>query len=125
MRRWFQFLLILTLAGTPSAFSFDGPRDPDRHDVNDKAYTSAVVTVGATQVEAKVGATRNSLRQRILIYNDSSSDCRYGPSGVTMTGSTRGVLIYKRQIVIIPIGDVALYIICDGAGNDFVVQELQ
>lgn len=125
MKRLFQILLIITLAGTPSAFSFDGPRDPDRHDVNDKAYTSTVLTVGVTQVEVKVGGTRNALRQRVFIYNDSNSSCRYGPNGVTMTGSTRGIQVFKRQVVAVPIGDVALYLICGSAGNEFVIQELQ
>lgn len=118
-------LFIFALAGVTPANAFFELRDPDRHDVNDISYTSTVITVGTSQVEVKVGGTRNALRQRVLIYNDSSSICYYGPTGVTISGSTKGVPIFKKQVATIPIGDVALYLICDGADNNFIVQELQ
>jgi hypothetical protein len=98
---------------------------PDRADVNDTGYQSTVVSVGTTEVEAKAGGTRDVKRQRLLLYNDSNSIVYYGPTGVTVSGSTRGVPIYKRQTVIIPIGDVGLYLIAGSASNDVIVQELK
>jgi len=97
----------------------------DRADVNDRGYSSTVITVGVTQVELKVGGARDPDRQRVLLYNDSSNTVYYGPTGVTVTGSTRGIPVFKRQIAVIPIGDVAVYVIAGSAGNEIIVQELK
>lgn len=114
--------LALVLSQVASAqISFD----PDRSDVNDTGYQSTVVTVGTSQVEVKVGGTRDPDRQRVLIYNDSNSTIYYGPSGVTTTGSTRGVPVFKKQLAVIPVGDVAVYAIAGSAGNEVIVQELK
>ena len=124
MKRW-HILSFILLLGSSVALSFGEIRDPDRHDVNDLSYTSTVISVGTSQVEAKVGGTRNALRQRIILYNDSNSVIYYGPTGVTTTGSTKGIPVYKKQIVVIPVGDVAIYLIAGSASNDVIVQELQ
>jgi len=99
--------------------------NPDRADTHDRGYQAAVVSVGTTQVEAKVGGTRDAKRQRLLMYNDSSVVVYYGPTGVTTSGSTKGVPIYKRQVVVIPVGDVGVYLIAGTASNDVIVQELK
>ena len=119
--RLFTLVLLLWAFPVMAGISFDGTRD----DVNDTGYTSTVVSVGTSQVEAKVGGTRNANRQRVLLYNDSSSIIYYGPTGVTTTGSTRGVPVFKKQIVVIPVGDVAVYLIAGSASNDVIVQELE
>lgn len=117
-------ILVFALVFPQVAFA-QGWFSPDRADVNDRGFSSAVVTVGVTQVELKASGTRDEKRQRLLIYNDSNSIIYYGPTGVTVAGSTRGVPVYKRQIAVIPIGDVAVYAIAGSAGNEIIVQELK
>ena len=98
--------------------------DPDRLDTNEGSYASAVVTVGTTQLEAKATGTRNPGRQAVMLYNDSSSIIYYGPSGVTVGGANRGIPVFKKQVAVVPIGDIALYLIAGTASNDVIVQEL-
>lgn len=91
----------------------------------DDSYGSIVISVGTSAVEVKIGASRNPTRQRILIYNDSSSLIYYGPSGVTVSGSNRGIPIFKKQIVVIPAGDIGVYLIAGSASNDAIVQVME
>ena len=95
----------------------------ERAEVQDRLYKSKVISVGTSQIEA-IGdvSTRDSNRQLIMIYNDSSSTVYYGPNGVTTSGSTKGMPIYKRQTVAFTIGDQAVYLIAGSASNDVIVQ---
>lgn len=94
--------------------------NPNYADVNNSSYTSNVVTVGVSQVEAKVGVSRDPKRQLLIVYNNSNKTVYYGPTGVT---TSTGVPLLKSQEVSIPIGDVAIYLIAGSAGNDVIVQE--
>lgn len=116
-------LIIIMLA--PALLTAGVSYNSDRADVNDISMASAVVSVGTTQIEAKATATRNAKRQRLLLYNDSSSVVYYGPTGVTVAGATRGVPIYKKQVAVIPVGDVAIFLIAGSAANEVIVQELE
>lgn len=118
MRYIFLILLLIPAGVGLSGISYD----PDRADVGDVSLTGAVVTVGTTQVEAKVGATRNSKRQRLLIYNGSAAIVYYGATGVT---TATGVPVFKKQVAVLPIGDVPVYLIAGSAGNSIVVQEIE
>ena len=86
-----------------------------------KSYTSAVITVGTTQVEAKVGASREFRRQTIIIYNKSPNILFHGPTGVT-TGT--GIPIAQGEKITVGIGDVGFFLIAAQAGNQVVIQEL-
>jgi len=120
------FALVMSCCCLVSGLAFAGlSQSADRADVNDTGYSATVIAVGTSEVEAKVGGTRDGYRQRLLIYNDSSNVIYYGPTGVTTTGSTRGVPIYKRQVAIVPVGDVAVYLIAGSAANDVIIQELK
>lgn len=80
-----------------------------------------VVTVGTSQIEAKVGGSRKAGRQMLRIYNSSSSVIYFGPTGVT-TGT--GEPIEKKQWVNIPANDkLALFLIAGSASNDVIVSE--
>lgn len=96
---------------------------PQRADVDETSYGSAVVAVSATQAEAKVNGTRNPLRQLVTLTNDNDTvEVYYGPTGVTTSGSTKGNVLWPRQEAAIPIGDVGLFLIAASAVN-VTVQE--
>jgi hypothetical protein len=79
------------------------------------------VTVGTTEVEAKVGASRKDGRQMLRVYNKSNSTIYFGPTGVT---TTNGEPIYKDQWVNIPANDqCAVFLIAGSAGNSVIVSE--
>jgi hypothetical protein len=118
-------LIVLLFLSIGNVAIAQGWFSPDRADVNDTGYSSAVVTIGTSQIEIKVGGSRDEKRQRVLIYNASTSIIFYGPSGVTTSGATRGIPLFRRQIAVIPVGDVAIYAIAASAGNDIIVQELK
>lgn len=98
--------------------------NPDFADVLEDGYVSAVITVGTSQVEAKVGASRQSGRELLYIENQSNVTIYYGPSGVTTSGSTKGSTLLKDQFVFLPIGNQAVYLIAGSAGNSILVQEM-
>jgi hypothetical protein len=87
-------------------------------------YGSLLATVSTAQVEVKVGASRLASRKTVIIHNDSSSVTAYhGPSGVTTTGSTKGVPIYPGGYMAIAIGDIAVYVIA-GSSISMIFQEI-
>jgi hypothetical protein len=88
-------------------------------------YKSILVTVGTTQVEAKVGASRLQDRQGVWIYNDSANTIYVGPSGVTTSGSTKGFPLFKNQSAFVELPDfVGVFLIAGSAGNSVIVQEI-
>jgi len=92
-------------------------------DVLGIGLVSGGLTVGTSQVEVKVGASRLVNRQLILINNDSNKTVYYGPAGVTVSGATRGVPLLSGQQVTISLGDVALYLITATGTVSVIVQE--
>lgn len=95
---------------------------PDRADVDESAMVQGVVTVGTTQVEAKVGASALANRQEVRISNKSNATIYVGPTGVT---TTTGEKLFKDQAISYPIGNsLQLFMIAATAGNDVVITEL-
>jgi len=95
----------------------------NRADVNEFVYRGVTVSVGVTQIEAKVAATRDPDRQVLIIYNDSSVIIYYGPTGVAITGSAKGIPLLPQQEVAIPVGNVGVFLIAGTASNNAIVQE--
>lgn len=101
--------------------------DPSQSDVVNTSYISAKITVSTSQVEAKVGGSRLSGRQELIIYNGGTETIYYGPSGVTVlgTGANDGIPIKGQQILNIQIGDqLPLYLIAAENNTSVIVQEL-
>ena len=98
--------------------------DADRSDDLDTGYASAVISVSTAQVEAKVGASRLTYRQAVLLFNDGISNVFFGPSGVAVSGTNKGVTIVPAQAMFLSIGGQALYLISASTGTNVVVQEL-
>lgn len=97
---------------------------PERADVNQSSLGSAVVAVGTSQAELKVGTTRNPLRQLVTVTNDNDTiEVYLGPTGVTASGSTKGNVLWPRQEAAIPIGDVGLFAIAPSGSVNLIVQE--
>lgn len=96
----------------------------DRSDVVENGFLAAELSVGTTQTEVKVGASRVSARQVVGIYNNSSSTIFYGPTGVTTSGANKGFPIFKDEKIYLPIGDTALYLIAGSASNSVLIQEI-
>ena len=93
------------------------------HDGAHMSVASAKVTVGATAVALPTSALAG--RTRIMIQNISSNPVWIGPSGVTTSGATTGILVSKSSTLSLEAGEnVALYAIAAGAGNDVVVFEM-
>lgn len=85
------------------------------------SYEQAVITVGTSQIEAKVNASRKDGRQMLRIYNGSNAVVYFGPTGVT---TSTGEPIEKKQWVNIPASDaLALFLIAGSAGNSVIVSE--
>lgn len=85
------------------------------------SYEQTVVTVGTTEVEAKVGSGRKAGRQMLRLFNKSNSIVYFGPTGVT---TSTGEPLLKNQSLTIPASDtLALFLIAGSAGNDVIVSE--
>jgi len=96
----------------------------ERAEVYDQTYVATTLSVGSTQIEAKVGGSRDEKRQLVILYNDSNNTVYYGPTGVATSGANKGIPIEKRQEVAVPVGDVGLYLIAGSSGNNVICQEL-
>lgn len=94
-------------------------------DVAGVSYISTVLSVGTSQVKVCVGADNLANRQELIIFNDSLNTIYYGPSGVTTSGTTKGIPIQGGGFVNLPFGfDVSVYMIAASPGNSIIVQEL-
>jgi hypothetical protein len=118
-----KIIFLVCLLFSQTSFGSFGLINGDRIPVSEKILQHAVVTVGTSAVELKGGATRDSYRKFIIIYNDSSNTIYIGGAGVTATGATKGIPILKSQMATIPLGDMALYAIAESAGNSIIVME--
>lgn len=85
------------------------------------SYVQATVSVGTSQVEAKVGSNRLEGRQLLRLFNNSNSTIYFGPTGVT---TSNGEPLFKNQSMTIPLSDAAaLYMIAGSASNNVIVSE--
>jgi hypothetical protein len=90
-------------------------------EIVNSSYVQSQVTVGTSQIEAKVGASKLSGRQALRIYNSSNTTIYFGPSGVT---TSTGEPIEKKQWLTIAVGDqLAVFLIAGSAGNNVIVSE--
>jgi len=97
----------------------------DRADVCNNSYVSSVVTVGTSQVEAKVGASPLTDRQVLIIKNGDVRSIYVGPTGVTTSGSTKGIELERLGSLVFEVGpQISVFMIAGSAGTDVVVQEL-
>lgn len=91
-------------------------------DVLDDSWVQGVVTVGLAQVEAKVGASRSTTREMIVIHNKSNATVYYGPNGVT---TTNGMPLLSNQFLELMVGsNQAIYLIAAAANKDVIVAEI-
>jgi hypothetical protein len=97
--------------------------NPEFADVMQDDYIAGRVVVGTSAVEAKVGATRLDGREMLVIYNDSNRTIFHGPSGVTASGVNKGIPILKGEFVSVMVGNLGVFLIASGAGNNVIVQE--
>jgi hypothetical protein len=98
--------------------------DPKKADVNQDILQHTVISIGTTATELKGGSSRDPERQAVMIYNDSDAEIRVGGASVTMTGATRGIPVFKKQISILPIGDMPIYGVSTAGGKEVIVFEL-
>lgn len=90
-------------------------------EIANRSYVQTTVTVGTSQVEAKVGGSRLDGRQMLRIFNTSNKIIYFGPSGVSVS---TGEPLEKEQWVNIAVGDgVAIFLIAATAGNVAIVSE--
>lgn len=94
--------------------------DPEFSDVLGDAFVGGSLSVTATAVEAKVGASRLERREFLVIHNSSNNTVYYGPDGVT---TATGVPLLKDQTVGLPVGDIAVFVIAVAGTNTIRVQE--
>jgi hypothetical protein len=71
-------------------------------------YINGNITVGISQIEAKVGVNRLSNRKGLDIHNNGNKTIYYGTTGVTVNN---GQPLEKGQFVSLNIGDIAIYLI--------------
>lgn len=92
-------------------------------DVLNDSYLTASVAVGTSAVEAKVGASRLTDRESLVLHNLGGKTVYVGPSGVT---ASTGVPLFKNQTMSMPAGDaIGVFLICGtGDSADVIVQEL-
>ena len=85
------------------------------------SFVQIALTVGTSQVEAKVGASALSGRQMLRIFNDSNAIIYFGPTGVT---TATGETLFKKQSITIPLTEAqGLFLIAGSAGNKVIVSE--
>jgi len=93
----------------------------DRIDVNESIYVTGTLSVGTSLVEAKVSAERLGNRQYLSIHNYGPNTVFVGPAGTT---TETGRPLFVDQSIDIPVGNLAVYVVAEQAGNTVVVQEL-
>ena len=91
------------------------------NDVLEDVILQGVVTISTTQTELKVGASVDSDREVVRIYNKSNTTIFVGPSGVN---TTIGEPLRRRQSMELPIGTQSIYAVTASGTADVIVWEL-
>jgi len=87
-------------------------------------FDHKILTVGTTQVEAKVGTNRLARREYVYIHNNSNPAIYIGKSGVTIAGTNKGDILYKDQFAYIRVDDdTPVYMIASSSNTDVFVRE--
>lgn len=95
--------------------------NPATTDVQDSGYTSGEVTVGTTEVEAKVGGSILAGRETLYLENKGSTTIFYGPTGLSTSSGAR---LDKKQFVFLKPGTQSIFLIGDAASGTVLVQEM-
>lgn len=82
-------------------------------EVDEGSYVMGTLSVSTTAVEAKVGASRLSGRQSLIIFNSSTVNLYYGTTGVT---ASTGIPIFPTQMMTLSIGDIPIFLIASTTG---------
>jgi len=97
---------------------------PEYGDVLEDVFVQKTVSVGTSATKLAVAANADPDRELIRIYNDSSSTVYIGPSTVTISGSTKGEPLLKKQWIELPFGpDLEVYGIVASGTADVIVTE--
>lgn len=91
------------------------------NDVVNAQFIGGTITVGVTEVAARVGGSNLADRQEVNIYNSSSATIYYGPTGVT---TSTGIPIGPSESISLQYGEnIDVYLIAGTAGNTVIIQE--
>ena len=95
----------------------------DVRDVANNSYVTGSISVGTSEIEAKVGGSRLSERKAVRIFNNTSTIVYFGPTGLT---SSIGEPIRRRQSVTVSAGpDLGVFLItASGTAGDIRIQEI-
>lgn len=92
---------------------------PSYSEVDESNYLAGTVSVTNSQIEAKVGGSRLSGRQSLMLFNASSNTIYFGPSGLS---TTTGVPLFPNQFAQLSMGDsFGVYLIAATSGPFTVV----
>lgn len=92
------------------------------NEVDDTSYLSTSATITTSASELKVGASRLSGRQNLIVFNKGSSTIYIGPSGVT---SSTGIPVEANQMFSYPFGqNIAVYAITSSGSSTVIIQEV-
>jgi hypothetical protein len=101
-----------------SNFSQSGQFD----DVDNSSYVAGSATITTSASELKVGASRLTARQTLMVQNTGSNTIYIGPSGVT---TLTGIPLMKNQFISMPVGDsIAVFAITASSTSTVVIQEV-
>lgn len=94
------------------------------NDVVNADYIAGTVTVGTSQVAARVGGSNLARRQEITIYNPTNNIIWVGPSGITASNTGGGIPLGPEETLSLQYGaSIDIYLIAAQAGNTIVIQE--
>lgn len=99
---------------------------PEYGDVLEDVAVQGSVTVTTTATEIKVGASPDTDRELIRIYNDSTTPVFLGfTNSVTSSGANKGERLGRRQWIEYPFGpDLTVYGITASGSATLIVSEL-
>ena len=90
-------------------------------DIFESGLASGAITVGTSQVEAKVGGSALAGRKGISIYHNGGGALYFGATGVT---TASGTPIFKSTSIFIPASATCkVYLIAGTAGQDIRIVE--
>ena len=96
------------------------------HDYEDTIAVYSTISVTSSATEIKVGASPNSSRKKLRIFNNGSQTIFLGfDNSVTSTGSSQGEPLFKNQWIQYPIGpNLTVYGITSSGSSDVTVSEI-
>ena len=107
------------------AFRRKSPGDTEIQtaDLFDLSYVAAAITVGVTEVAARVGGSNLANRKLLVITNLNAGNIFFGPTGVVGSTSTAARLV-RDQFRAVSLGPgVTLFLIRSGGSGIVYVEE--